>query len=157
MDQPNFLATFVQAWEDWQALLALCDSQMHNQRTGNDAWALGDLIAHITWYEQEMVNLLESRTLAGSELWLQPHSVRNQAIYLQNRGRPFDTIRQEAVETHAVLHALVANLSEQDLQDPGCFRDMPADWVPWQLIAENTWEHYPQHSADVQAWLSAAD
>jgi hypothetical protein len=31
---------------------------------------------------------------------------------------------------------------------------MPADWLPWRIIAENTSEHYRDHAAIVRAWLA---
>lgn len=29
---------------------------------------------------------------------------------------------------------------------------MPPDWQPAKLIAENSYEHYPQHIPQIQAW-----
>jgi hypothetical protein len=30
---------------------------------------------------------------------------------------------------------------------------MPPDWHPWTIIADNTYEHYQHHIADVEHWL----
>jgi hypothetical protein len=39
------------------------------------------------------------------------------------------------------------------LHDPGRFTDMPPDWLPWDLLAQNTYEHYQDHLLDFTARL----
>jgi dienelactone hydrolase len=31
---------------------------------------------------------------------------------------------------------------------------MPDDWVPWKIIASNTYGHYEQHTLDIEAWVA---
>jgi hypothetical protein len=40
-------------------------------------------------------------------------------------------------------------LADDDLLHASHFREMPSDWIPWQVIASNTFEHYPVHTADI--------
>jgi len=47
----------------------------------------------------------------------------------------------------------VQGLAEADLTDAGRFADMPGDWVPWQLLAENTYTHYRDHMPAIRTWL----
>lgn len=44
-------------------------------------------------------------------------------------------------------------VSEADLHDPNQF-GMPPDWQPWQVLAENIWEHYDDHTRDLRSWLA---
>ena len=136
------------------ALLAgFTDEQM--ARAGVEGeWSVKDVIAHITWHEREIVNMLRTRSLeegVSSELWGLPTNERNQAIYDTHRDRPLQDVLAESRQVYAELGELLAGLSEADLTDPGRYKDMPAEWQPWKLIAENTYEHYHDHAETIGA------
>ncbi len=118
-------------------------------------WSVKDLVAHITWSEREMVGVLAARALVGSELWSLTNDERNEIVYQQNRDRPLDEVLAEAKAVYARLLALVSGMSAAELNDPGQFADMPADWLPWRVIAGNTYIHYREHAQNLQAWLDA--
>ena len=54
-----------------------------------------DILSHITWFEREMVDMLQTRTLKGSKLWELPQDERNRIIYEQNRATPLVVVRSE--------------------------------------------------------------
>ena len=95
------------------------------------------------------------RALAGSELWSLTNDERNEIVYQQNRDRPLDEVLAEAKAVYARLFALVSGMSAAELNDPAQFADMPADWLPWRVIAGNTYIHYREHAQNLQAWLDA--
>jgi hypothetical protein len=119
-------------------------------------YAIKDIIAHITWYEQELIGVMQARALVGSDLWALPTHDRNAAIYDQNKDRPLPTILAESHQIHQQLITLLATLTGDELNHPTHFRDMPPDWIPWQLIASNTNEHYADHTAVLHSWLNAS-
>jgi uncharacterized damage-inducible protein DinB len=135
------------------AIFALTDEQLLEPGASGEM-SVKDILAHITWFEREMIGLLHQRALAGSDLWNLPSDERNAVIFRLNRQRSYDDIRAEAKEVFQQLLEELENLDENTLDDPGCFRDMPPDWSPRQLLAENTTEHYQHHLADIQAWLA---
>jgi hypothetical protein len=104
-----------------------------------------------------MVGTLEAMALVGSELWQLPHDEHNVLIYEQNRDRPLEEVLSEAERVHDQLSVAMASLSEDELSDPSHFRDMPSEWMPWQVIAGNTYEHYHQHIPDIRKWLQEAN
>ena len=59
----------------------------------------------------------------------------------------------EEWQVYAQLLAEVQKLSDEDLNDPRRFREMPADWVPWEVIAGNSFKHYQDHILPIRAWL----
>ncbi|MDQ3705664.1 MAG: ClbS/DfsB family four-helix bundle protein [Chloroflexota bacterium] len=132
-------------------LAGFTDEQM--ARPGVDgAWSLKDHLAHITWHEREMVNMLRARSLeegVSSDLWGLPLHERNRAIYESNRHRSLEDVRAESRQMYAELSQLLEDASEEDLTDPGRYKGMPGDWKPWRLIAENTYEHYHDHTEDL--------
>jgi len=154
MDKTTFLNTLESEHARWEALLGQIKAEWMTQPDVPGYMSIKDLIAHITWYEREMVNLIETRVLAGSELWNLPTDEQNLAIYEENRERPLADVLADAQQVYEQLVNAVETLSDEDLNDPTRFRDMFADWIPWKLIAENSYEHYEQHIPDLQAWLT---
>ncbi len=116
-------------------------------------WSIKDLIAHITWSENEMVGMLKARALVGSELWELSTDERNQIVYLQNKDRPLEEVVSEARHIFTQLLSLLEGLEDPELYDAAYFKDLPTDWLPWRIIAGNTYLHYQEHRKDLQAWL----
>lgn len=152
MDKATFLETLQVERADWEALLAELDAHQMTQPVVPGEWSVKDIIAHVTWHEREMVGVLRARALAGSDLWNLPLDDRNGVIYEQNRHRSLDDVRAEAETVFQQLVAGLHDISDEELINPLCFRDMPADWQPWKIIADNSFDHYRDHGAQIRAW-----
>ena len=153
MNKTEFTELLLAARAEWEQLLAQIDKARMTEPDVAGEWSVKDIIAHITWHEREMIGVLQARALVGSEWWDLPTDERNRLIFEQNRHRSLDNVLAEAQPVWAQLHDLVRGLSDEELNDPGRFRDMPAQWAPWQLVADNTFDHYRQHIPTVRAWL----
>ena len=136
------------AWE--AAVSRLDEAQILASGVAGD-WSVKDIIAHLAWHEREMVGLLQSHALAGSEMWGWPLDERNHAIYLANRDRSLADILQEERQVCSELVACLEAMEDADLHDARRFGGMPDDWQPWELIAENTCEHFQDHLPEVSA------
>ena len=145
MEKVEFLHHLKTARQAWEQYLAHIPAEKLGLPTVPGAWAVKDVIAHITWYDQEMVDLLESRVLAGSDWWNLPLDERNRMIYDQNHERPLEEILTQNHQVFARLWQLAQRLDDKDLNDPARFKDMPMDWMPWDMLASNTFEHYLEH------------
>src|SRR4051812_25757537 len=86
----QFLEKLRAARTEWDALLQGISSAQMVELGAYGNWSVKDVVAHVTWYEREMVDLLRERRLDGSDLWLLPHTERNEAIYRENRSRSLD-------------------------------------------------------------------
>jgi hypothetical protein len=137
----------------WDALLAEVGEARMTQAGVEGEWSVKDIIAHVTWFEREMVGLLQAHALVGSELWNLAQDERNAAIYEQNRGRPLSDVLAEARLVFEQLAAAAQSLSDEDLTDPLRFAGMPGDWTPWRILAGNSFEHYGQHAPSIRDWL----
>lgn len=102
-----------------------------------------------------MVGVARGRALAGSDLWGQADDPRNAAIFAQNRDRPLPDILAEARAVHRQLLDALEPLADEDFRDPRRFRQMPDTWIPWQVFAANSYNHYRDHLPALQAWLDA--
>jgi uncharacterized damage-inducible protein DinB len=150
MDVQTLIAHIHQSRAAWQAVVnQLTEAQWAEPRL-DGGWSVQDVLAHITWFDQEMVQLLQTRTLAGSDWWLLPAAERNARIYAQNRQRPLTDIRAEAEQVWAQLQQLLPTLSEADLHENGRIAQMPPDWTLLDLLPQNTSEHYTEHTRQVK-------
>jgi hypothetical protein len=155
MDKETFLTYIKSAREEWDTLLAKIELKKMSKQALSGGCSLKDIIAHITWYEREMITLINSRLLTGSPLWLLPHDQRNLAIIEENRERPLTDVITEAETTyHAFLEA-VSTLTTAELNDAFYFKEMPSDWIPWQIIADSAYNHYHHHMPEIKAKLIA--
>ena len=155
MDKLTFLNKIRETHVEWLSLLAEVGRSRMTEPGLPGGWSVKDVIAHITWYEREMIGMLEAMALVGSELWQLPHDERNVPIYEQNRDRPLEEVLSEAEQVNDQLYEAIASLSEDELSNPSHFRDMPSEWYPWDVIASNTYNHYHQHIPDIREWLDA--
>ncbi len=153
ISKEKFIAEIEQTYAEWQARLAKIAPEAMDSPLQPGGWSVKDVIAHITWHEREMIGVIHQRALRGSELWLRPTDERNAVIFEQNKDRPLAEILAEAARIHAELMPTLATLSDAELNDPAHFAEMPAEWLPWDLIAGNTWRHYREHSADLRTFL----
>src|SRR5690349_23826976 len=103
MDKVTFISTLQQTRTQWEALLAQMDEQRMLQPGIVETWSVKDLIAHVSWYEREMVPVIRLRVFTGSEWWALPTDERNALIYQHNRHRPLQEILDEGQHSYSEL------------------------------------------------------
>ncbi len=153
MDASTFLLQVNTDYADWTALLAQVDHDKMEQAGVAGEMSLKDIIAHITWYEHEMVLVMESRNFNGSHLWDLPLDERNKTIFDQYHQRSLEELIEEGRQVHRALLDNLKKLTTADLLNPASIQGMPAEWIPWEVIASNTNDHYRDHTHDLQVWL----
>jgi len=154
MDKATFINTLEQSRAEWEALLAQVDEERMLQPGVAGKWSVKDVIAHVTWGEREMAPIMRTRELVGSELWELSDDERNEIVYQQNRDRPLQEILQEEQQAYADLFEEAQALSDEDLNDSHRFKQMPEEWVPWQIIAGCSFKHYQDHVPSIREWLA---
>ncbi len=124
-------------------------------------WSVKDVLAHITWWERRMVQLVQGAlqgqstsplTLPGEQ---QPTTVDqiNLQIFNDNRERPVEEIIAERQSSYGQVIALVEALPEATLADPTDLEVvLGRPLIP--LIAGDTYEHYREHNDTIMAWLA---
>lgn len=154
MDKTMFISTLKKAREEWEALLAQVGEEQMLQPGAAGKWSVKDVIAHVTWGEREITPVMRAHVLAGSELWNLSDDERNEIVYQQNRDRSLHEIMNEEQQAYADLLAAAQTLSDEDLNDSHRYKQMPEEWVPWQLYAGNTFKHYQDHMPSIREWLA---
>jgi hypothetical protein len=141
------------AREAWEALLSEVGEERMTLPGANGEWAVKDVIVHIMWGEREMVGVIQARALVGSELWELTDDERNPIIVAPYRDVPLKDVQAEEQQVYGQFLAVVEQLSDEDLNDASHFRLMPPTWLPWQVLAGDSFKHYYDHIEPISAWL----
>lgn len=150
----DVLTTLLFARRDWDALLDKVDEIRMQQPGVCGKWSLKDIIAHVTWYEKEMVELFSTLSISGSPLWELETDQRNEKIFQENQFRSLDEVRQESLKVFAQLLTALEQVEPAALLDPQEIAGMPEDWEPLEILASNTWGHYEVHSRHIRDFLN---
>jgi hypothetical protein len=153
MKKEELLHAVHTAWAALDAVLARVPRERLCEAGPATGMAVKDLLAHIAWYEREIVGVIRRHELTGSDLWNLPLDPRNAAIFELNRERPLEEIEAEFRYVHMQFVAAVETLTQEDLDLAARYPYMPQDWVPGELFAQSSNEHYQQHTTDLEKWL----
>lgn len=154
MDKTTFMNTLQETRAQWEELLAQVEEERMLQPGATGKWSVKDVIAHVMDGECELALILHTHVVAGSELWNLPDDERNEIVYQQNRERPLHEIMSEEQQAYANLLAAAQTLSDDDLNDPHHFQQMPEEWIPWRIFAGNSFKHYQDHMPALRAWVT---
>jgi len=154
MKKSEFLNNLHSEREAWDTLLAKVDKDKMTEASQPGGWSLKDVIAHIAWHEREMIGLIKAEALVGSEWWELPMDERNNLINQEYKDRPLSEVLAFAKAAYQDFLKAFEGISEAALTDPSQFKDMPTDWVPWKVIASNSYQHYRQHIPEIEEWLA---
>ncbi len=146
MDKRDLIRRIEAARHGWDDLLAQVPDDLALKPGAEGELSAKDLVAHVTWYEREVVKMLGTRVMDVTGLWALGPDERNAAIFDQVRGMSLEDVRAESARVYAALTEQLELLPEEAYHDSSQFTDMPPDWVPWKLIAGNTIWHYPDHT-----------
>jgi uncharacterized protein (TIGR03083 family) len=142
------------AYTDFEAALNAIPTERWTDPAFDGGWSVKDILAHITWSEREMRNVLRDRSMAGgSDLWQLPtNDERNAITYEQDKDRPLDDVLTEHRAVHAELVSLIERLTDDELNSAAPFAEMPPDWSMAMLLPGNTHKHYAEHAEMLKAW-----
>ncbi len=137
---------------EWQLTASLLDAQ----------WSVKDSLAHLAAWEKLMLTWVGSSQRGVPPVVFTPNFIHvegqddaeldrfNAHLYEQSKSRTLDEVLADFRSTHAQVIETLSQLSEADVFDPQRF--------PWRkgvplltTIASNTFEHYREHRAWIQA------
>ena len=153
MNKVVFLETLRAKHAEWEALLDEVGEERMTTPGVEGEWSIKDIIAHVAWNERELVGVFATRALVGSDLWNISTDARNAVVFEQNRHRSLQDVLAEEQQVYAQLLEGAQTLSDEDLNDPQRFKEMLADWIPWQIFAGNSFKHYDEHIRSIRARL----
>ena len=149
MTKNEFMQTLSSERRHWEEQWRTINLSSRVELSPSGKMNLRDILYHVAWYEREMVEVLQLRALIGSPWWNLTLDERN--AHIQSEGQsisPQEAYLQEQ-QVYTELLVQLNKISDQELEQASFFHDMPADWKPWEVIASNTYEHYPQHYSEI--------
>jgi uncharacterized protein (TIGR03083 family) len=113
-----------------------------------DGWSVKDVLAHITWWEQQMLLKLRGVHMElhrEDEEWAETIKRVNAQVFEDLHARPLPDVLTAYGRSYAEVLAAVEALEEADL----------ADLDLWNHIACDSYEHYAEHLQDLRRVLTA--
>ncbi len=150
MDKREFIDRVKSERELWDELLSRVPDDLIQEPGVEGDWSVKDILAHVMWYEREMIGVLKGRALVGSDFWALPLDDRNDAVHGEVSGMSLDEVRSEAARVFPAPVEQLELLPEEALSDASHFKGMPAEWAPFDVIGSNTFRHYPDHTESIR-------
>jgi hypothetical protein len=123
-----------------------------------EEWTVKDLLAHITVWEQRMVDWLE-QTLRDEAPEMLPPGLTwddldqwNEQTYQKHRHLVLDEVLSDHELSYSQALSAVEEVSEEDLIDPDRFAWREGRPL-WMMVAANTSWHYKEHEEALADWL----
>jgi len=147
MDRSQLLRRLDKAWKELEASYAgLSDAElMEPGVTG--AWSVRDLIAHVTWWEEEALTHLPLICAGGKP---PRYSVEYGGIDAFNarmtelkRDLSLAEVLRQRDQTHARLVQLIERVSEDQFTTETRFR---------RRLRLDAYGHYPKHAEAIRRW-----
>lgn len=135
------------AWRDFQdAYAGLTDEQVLIPGV-TGAWSVRDLIAHVTWWDEETIThlplILRDEPLPRYSRMYGGIDAFNALMTEKKRGLSLAEVRGEFVETHQRLVSFIESVPPAAIVARPRFR---------HRLKLDTFGHYPIHAADIRAW-----
>jgi uncharacterized protein (TIGR03083 family) len=147
MDRQQLLKKLDQAWAAFKESYAgLSDSQLTEPGV-MDGWSVKDIIAHVTWWEEEALKHLPFIIKGGRP---PRYSVKyggidafNAQMTEQKRELSLSDVLRQLEETHRRLIAYLQNTPEAQFTQETRFR---------RRLRLDTYSHYPIHTKAIREW-----
>jgi hypothetical protein len=141
----------------WSALLDQVGLDRMDIPGVEGEWSVKQLVAHLTWYEQAVVEGAHQALNTGTFSRRRPDGVgldeMNARIAEESRTRPASAVLAEADAVFGQLLTLIAACPDAILNDPQLL-GLPDDMPPWMRMANNSYAHYREHEPALRAWLA---
>ncbi|MBI5035526.1 MAG: ClbS/DfsB family four-helix bundle protein [Chloroflexi bacterium] len=162
MTKSKLIEEMETARAEWEKVLDLVGEAQMTLAVLHGNWTVKDTIGHVAYYERWLQSWLEAA--ARGQVTVASHrdvldvDQRNALIWVENKDRTLKEILEESRVVFDRLVQLVKILPEADLLDPYVVaRYVTPFWGKaqplWQCIAGDSYEHYREHTENIQRWL----
>ena len=140
-------AEFATLWD------GLSETQVTQRPGPQSDWSVKDLIAHIVWWENYMVDRI-GRIIAGTDKSVNRDlDETNAEVFEENKDRALDGVLADFDNNIQRLESFIAGLSDEQINDPDA-----VDYGGRQLlkfIISDTFGHYGTHRPDLERYVAS--
>lgn len=130
------VAAIHREWAIWLNVLEGIPDSLQGERGVCGTWSIKDLLGHIAIWDRRSLEYAQRRQRGdATDPGIDWQTINNESAE-RNKNRPAAELRAEMEETHQALLDAIPGLT-----------NLEAGW-----IADGTYEHYPQHVAQIRAW-----
>lgn len=122
-----------------QTLSALNEAQLIQSGVVGE-WSIKDTLAHLTAWEQRLLQRVRGETEWGAEL---STPLFNEQVFRENRHRSLVDVQSEYQRSYSAVVNFVKSLSNSAVQQ----------W--WSSFAFNTYGHYRWARRNIRRWLKS--
>jgi hypothetical protein len=153
MTKSEFIQTYRDKRAELDAALSKLSEDELTRRDSADSWSIKDNLAHLTFWEQFMLNNVRQAVRHDiAPTWMNDveETETNARILRDNWDRPLADLLAEMRQSLAETLAELETLSEDDLFNPNRFAWLRGKPL-WTYIAnEGYGEHYHEHLPNVK-------
>ena len=148
MDRKQLLQRIDRAWGALEAsYFGLSESEL--VETGvMGSWSIKDIIAHVTWWEEEALthlpSILEGEQPPRYSITYGGIDAFNAKKYEEKKDLSISKVLQQRDETHRRLIDFLHQVPEAQIEREARFR---------RRLRLDTYGHYPKHAEVIQEWL----
>ena len=108
-------------------------------------WFLKDVIAHVSWYDKELLDALETRSIVESEFWNMDVEARNEFIFANTQDQTFPDLLKQSKTTFDKLLKTIETISDEDLNSDIYVKRKEGTRIIHDFIGGITYWHYEEH------------
>jgi hypothetical protein len=127
-------------WRAWLAALERVDRARRTEPGVCGHWSVKDLMAHIALWESEIPEHIQRWELGFPTADLDIDAL-NAEIVAENHARSYALVRMDMHRAHQTAMTAICGLRRE-----------PDDDLRGRISCE-TWDHYPEHTEQILAWL----
>jgi hypothetical protein len=152
MNRQQLLKRLDQAWAELKESYAgLSDAQLIERGVVGD-WSVKDIIAHVTWWEQEALKHLPLIIKEGRPPRYSTQyggiDAFNALMMEQKRDLSLADVLRQQEEIHRQLIAYIQSVPEEQFASETRFR---------HRLRLDTYSHYPEHTKAIREWRASID
>jgi hypothetical protein len=157
VDKTGVLKEMSTSYNALEEILASLDKTQYVTEGVIPGWSIKDMLAHIASWHHRLLRWLDAAvrnqepTISGPDN-IEEMDALNAQFYQENKARPLDEVLADFRTSYQRIMEIVQTMPEDDLISPHRFAWSQGEPL-WQAIAGDTYEHYQEHIAQIQAWL----
>ena len=157
IDKASMLKEMSASYTTLEAILSSMDRSQYFAEGVIPSWSIKDILAHISSWHHRLLKYLEAAVrdeeppISGPDN-LEGMDTLNAQFYQENKALPLDDVLSDFRNTYQQILSIVQAMPEEALLNSQRFSWSKGEPL-WKSIAGDTYEHYQEHSEQIQQWL----
>ncbi len=153
----EIIAQIEQSYAALEAALAALNAEQMTEPALPGGWSVKDALAHLSVWHRRALDIIDPAqpprvpAIPPSGIEADQVEMFNARFYAEHKDDPLPDALANFRESYQQLLASTRQLSDADLLKP-----LAGDTRLWQVIAGNTYDHYPEHLEAIQAAFPSA-